>query len=169
LNSKTIAVLKKIEGKSDSLELLAEIVGSSDAPLALRVSSAIGLAPYQHPKAPKFLKHRVNIPPARTIAEAVANIALIGSLVGQKKLGTDEAKDLTDIHKAYIEAQANSDLEARIAALEAQWQAHPIVPGIEVVGGLPNLPLAETDGELIMPRLVKPNGDGDDDPPGSAA
>jgi len=69
-NAKTRAVLEKLNGAADSLALLGEMVASSETPLALRMHAAIGLAPYQYPKAPRLLRKRINLPEPATIAEA---------------------------------------------------------------------------------------------------
>jgi hypothetical protein len=155
-NAKTIAILKKLDGKADSLVLLAEIVGSSDAPLAARISAATALARYQHPPAPRLLRKPVDVPEATSVEQAIRNIAVIGSLAARRKIGLDEAKDLADIQRAYIEMQVGIDHEARLATLERLYEARPIIPPVVVDGGLPPLPLGPTDGELIMPRLEGP-------------
>ena len=72
-NAKTRAVLEKLNGAADSLALLGEMVASSETPLTLRMHAAIGLAPYQYPKAPRLLRKRINLPEPATIAEATAN------------------------------------------------------------------------------------------------
>ena len=61
-NAKTRAVLEKLNGVADALALLGEMVVSAEAPLALRVTAATALAPYQYPKAPRLLRKEIDLP-----------------------------------------------------------------------------------------------------------
>jgi hypothetical protein len=164
LSSKTRAILKKLEGKADSLELLSEVVASSDAPLMARISAATSLARYQHPACPRLLRRKIDLPVATSVSQAITNIALIGSMAAQRKIGLDEANDLVAIQKAYIEMQVGIDHEARLTILEQAWERNPIVPPAVITGGLPPLPLSPEDGELIMPQLAPPSTNGGDPP-----
>jgi len=153
-NAKTRAILKKIDGKADSLELLAELVGSSEAPLPIRVSAASALARYQHAPAPRLLRKKIDLPEPTTIAEATANIGRIATLVAQRKLGVDEGNDLTAILGKWIEAKVSAELEERIIMIEVALAKANINLGIAVQGGLPDLPLGPDDGKLIMPAKL---------------
>ena len=155
-NARTQAVLKKINGQTDSLVLLANTCASAEAPLAIRVQSAIGLARYQHAPAPRLLRKKIDLPEPATIADATANIGRIASLVAQRKLGVDEGNDLTAILGKWIEAKVSAELEERIIAIEIALAKANINLGIAVEGGLPDLPLGPDDGRLIMPAKLLP-------------
>jgi hypothetical protein len=104
-NAKTRAVLEKLNGVADALALLGEMVASAEAPLALRVTAATALAPYQYPKAPRLLRKKIDLPEPVTIEDATANIARIGVFAAARRIGLDEANDLVNFQKAYIEAR----------------------------------------------------------------
>jgi hypothetical protein len=159
-NAKTIELRRKLEGKADSLELLSVVVASTEAPLPSRIAAAAALARYQHPPAPRYLKHKIDLPVATTVAQAMANIAILSSLAAQRRIGLDEMGDLIAAQRTYIEMQTNIDLVERVTILEQRWERDPIVPPTTIVGGLPPLPLAESDGPVIMPQLSPPR-----DPP----
>jgi len=148
------AVLAKINGRADSLKLLADYVESASAPPALRVQSAIGLARYQHAPAPRLLCKKIDLPEPRTIADATANIGRIATLVAQRKLGVDEGNDLTAIYGKWIDAKVSAELEERIIMIEVALAKANINLGVAVQGGLPDLPLGPDDGKLIMPAKL---------------
>src|SRR6516164_10020404 len=81
-NCKTRAILAKINkrGDVDALALLSEVVSKAQAPLALRITAATALAPYQHPRAPRLVSRVIRLPVSETIADATACIAHIGQL-----------------------------------------------------------------------------------------
>src|SRR5262245_15205742 len=54
------------------------MMASAEAPLALRVTAATALAPYQYPKAPRLLRKKIDLPEPVTIEDATANNARIG-------------------------------------------------------------------------------------------
>jgi hypothetical protein len=166
-NARTREVIEKINGQTDSLVLLAEVAGSSEAPLAIRVQSAIGLARYQHAPAPRLLRKKIDLPEPTTIAEATANIGRIATLVAQRKLGADEGNDLTAILGKWIEAKVSAELEERIIVIEvALAKLGNFNPGIAVQGGLPDLPLGSDDGRLLMPaKLLSTRPQPSDKPP----
>jgi hypothetical protein len=166
-NARTRAVLEKLDGKADSLVLLGELVASSEAPLAIRVQAAIGLARYQHAPAPRLLSRKIDLPEPLSVAEATQNIARIGVLAAQRKIGLDEAADLVNIQRAYIESVVASDLEARMIVIEqALQQANVVLPGVEVHGGLPPLPLEPDHPGVIMPRQLAAPADPGGNPEG---
>src|SRR5262245_15324184 len=143
-NAKTRAVLEKLHGVADSLALLGEMVASSEAPLALRVTAATALAPYQYPKAPRLLRKKIDLPEPVTIEEATANIARIGVFAAARRIGLDEAADLVNIQRAYIEARTATDIEQRMIVIEAALQqANIALPGPQVVNGMPVMPGCE--------------------------
>jgi hypothetical protein len=150
-NARTQAVLKKINGQTDSLVLLADTCASSEAPLAIRVQSAIGLARYQHAPAPRLLRKKIDLPEPTTIAEATANIGRIATLVAQRKLGVDEGNDLTAILGKWIEAKVSAELEERIVMIEIALAKANINLGIAVVGGMPTMPGLE---DVVMPAKL---------------
>jgi hypothetical protein len=153
-NAKTRAILKKLDGKADSLALLAEMVAAAETPLSLRMHAAIGLARYQHAPAPRLLRKKIDLPEPTTIAQATANIGRISTLVAQRKLGVDEGNDLTAILGKWIEAKVSAELEERIVMIEIALAKANINLGIAVEGGLPDLPLGPDDGRLIMPAKL---------------
>jgi Family of unknown function (DUF5681) len=155
-NARTRAVLEKLDGKADSLVLLGELVASSEAPVAIRVQAAIGLARYQHAPAPRLIRKSIKLPQVETITDATACIAHIGQLAATRKIGLDEAADLVNIQKAFIEARVSAELEERIVAIEIALAKANINLGIAVEGGLPDLPLGPDDGRLIMPAKLLP-------------
>src|SRR5215813_10797411 len=77
-NAKTRAVLEKLNGVADAHALLGEMMASAEAPLALRVTAATALAPYQYPKALRLLRKKIDLPEPVTIEDATANNARIG-------------------------------------------------------------------------------------------
>jgi hypothetical protein len=153
-NARKRAIIGEINGKADSLTLLAELVASTDTPLQLRIQSAIGLARYQYAPAPRLLRKKIDLPEPTTIAEAVANIGRISALVAQRELGVDEGNDLTAILSKWIEAKVSAELEERIVMIEVALAKANIAYGISVGGGLPDLPLGPDDGKLIMPAKL---------------
>jgi hypothetical protein len=155
-NAKTRAIIEKLDGKADSLILLAEVVASSEAPLEKRIAAASALARYQHAPAPRLLRKKIDLPEPTTIAQATANIGRIATLVAQRKLGVDEGNDLTAILGKWIEAKVSAELEERIVVIEVALAKANINLGIAVQGGLPDLPLGPDDGRLIMPAKLLP-------------
>jgi len=141
---------------ADALALLGEMVASAEAPLALRVTAATALAPYQYPKAPRLLRKKIDLPAPTTIEEATACIAQIGVLAAARRIGLDEANDLVNFQKAYIEAKIGTDLEQRMLVIEQALQNANINLGVTVSGGLPVLPGTQID----MPQLTAPPPDG---------
>jgi hypothetical protein len=127
------------------------MVASAEAPLALRVTAATALAPYQYPKAPRLLREKIDLPAPATIEDATANIARIGALAAARKIGLDEAADLANLQRAYIEAAVGTELEQRIAAIEHALQNANINLGVTVQGGLPVPPGFEN---VEMPSRV---------------
>jgi hypothetical protein len=152
-NARTRAVLEKLDGKADSLVLLGELVASSEAPVAIRVQAAIGLARYQHAPAPRLIRKSIKLPQVETITDATACIAHIGNLAASRKIGLDEAADLVNIQKAYIEAKIGTELEQRIATIEHALAKANLNLGIAVVGGLPTMPGHE---DMLMPAKLLP-------------
>ena len=166
-NGSTLALREKLKGKWDSLAFLAETMAASEAALTLRVSAAIGLARYQHSPAPRYLSHKIDLPAPQTIADATRNIATIGTLAAKRRIGLDEATDLANLQRAFIESTVATDLEQRMLTIEAALQqANIVLPGITVVGGLPSLPIGPDEPTVIMPRELAPptNGGRDDGP-----
>jgi hypothetical protein len=155
-NVRTREVIEKINGQTDSLVLLADTCGSSGAPLAIRVTAATALARYQHAPAARLIRKSIKLPQVETIADATACIAHIGNLAATRKIGLDEAADLVNIQKAFIEARVSAELEQRIVAIEIALAKANINLGIAVEGGLPDLPLGPDDGRLIMPAKLLP-------------
>jgi hypothetical protein len=147
-NAKTRAILEKLDGKADSLALLAEMVAAPETPLALRMHAAAALARYQHCPAPRVLRRKVDLPEPSNIAEATKNIGRIIKLVAQRKLGVDEGNDLAALQRTYIESVVASELEARIAMVELALQQAHIVPDFTIQGGMPRMPGLEG---VLMP------------------
>jgi hypothetical protein len=155
-NARTRAVLEKLDGKADSLVLLGELVASSEAPVAIRVQAAIGLARYQHAPAPRLIRKSIKLPPVETIADATNCIAHIGNLAASRKIGLDEAADLVNIQKALIEAKIGTELEQRIAMIEHALAKANLNLGIAVQGGLPELPVGPDEPTTITPAKLLP-------------
>jgi hypothetical protein len=150
-NAKTRAVLEKLNGVADSLALLGEMVASSETPLSLRMHAAIGLAPYQYPKAPRLLRKKIDLPEPATIEDATANLARIGALTAARRIGLDEASDLANLQKAFIEAKIGTELEQRITTIELALTKANLNLGIAVQGGMPVMPGHE---DVIMPAKL---------------
>jgi hypothetical protein len=166
-NVRTRAVLAKVNGISDAVAWLGELVGDINAPLAIRCSAAIGLARYQHSPAPRYLSHKIDLPAPQTIADATRNIAAIATLAAKRRIGLDEATDLANLQRAYIESVVATDLEQRMITIEqALQQANIALPGVTVVGGLPSLPIGPDEPTVIMPRAIAApiNGERDASP-----
>jgi len=150
-NAKTRAVLEKLNGVADSLALLGEMVASSETPLSLCMHAAIGLAPYQYPKAPRLLRKKIDLPEPATIEDATANLARIGALAAARRIGLDEASDLANLQKAFIEAKIGTELEQRITTIELALTKANLNLGIAVQGGMPVMPGHE---DVIMPAKL---------------
>jgi hypothetical protein len=166
-HASTLALRERLSRKGDSLAFLAETMAASEAPLPLRVSAAVGLLRYQHAPAARVLSRKIDLPAPTTVAEATANIAKIGTLAAARKIGLDEAADLVNVMRAFIESVVATDLEQRMLTIEAALQqANIALPGVTVVGGLPPLSVGPDEPTVILPQLVAPppNGPRDDGP-----
>jgi hypothetical protein len=72
---------------------------------------------------------------------ATATTARLAVLAASGEIGLDEAADLANLLRTFIDAKTSSDIEARMAALEqAISRAIPQTVDITVENGLPNLP-----------------------------
>jgi len=113
--------------------------------------AAIGLAPYQYPKAPRLLRKKIDLPEPATIEDATANLARIGALTAARRIGLDEASDLANLQKAFIEAKIGTELEQRITTIELALTKANLNLGIAVQGGMPVMPGHE---DVIMPAKL---------------
>ena len=174
LGKKTLALAEKpIEAATtedengrkvvNSLELLASIVSRTEVNLALRISAASALAPYQHSrKSTRYIDRTIDLPIPATVEEATANIAKLSALAAAKTIGLDEMADLIGAQKAYIEARVGLDIEGQMAELRQmierlQGSAARTIDAT-VVGGLGPLP----GTRIEMPALANGNGEPED-------
>jgi hypothetical protein len=167
-DSALVLRILKDRNDTDPLALLSTIVTCAEAPLELRVQAAGMLAPYRHARCTtRYIKRKIKLPVVSTVEESTACIALIGQLAAAGKLGLDEATDLVNMQRAFIEARTATDIEQRMLVIEAALQnANIALPGPVVVGGLPPLPIGRDEPTVIMPRVLEPptNGGRDDGP-----
>ena len=96
-----------------------------------------------------------------TVEDAVANIATINALAAAGKIGLDEAGDLANLAKSYIEAKVGLDIESQMIELrqiveKLSTSARPVEA--TVVGGLGTMPGLEG---VLMPALGPPANGGD--------
>jgi hypothetical protein len=167
-DSALVLRILKDRNDTDPLALLSTIVTCAEAPLELRVQAAGMLAPYRHARCTtRYIKRKIKLPVVSTVEESTACIALIGQLAAAGKLGLDEATDLVNMQRAFIEARTATDIEQRMLVIEAALQqANIALPGVTVVGGLPSLPIGPEEPTVIMPRVLEPptNGGPDAEP-----
>jgi hypothetical protein len=173
LGKKTLALAEKpievatTRGKNgrkvaDSLELLSQIVARTEVNLALRISAASALAPYQHVrKSTRYIDRVLDLPCPTSVEEATANIARLGTLAAAKTIALDEMNDLIGAQKAFIEAKIGSNVEAQMAELRQmierlQGSAARTIDAT-VVGGLGPLP----GTNITMPILANGGGEGE--------
>src|SRR5262249_10139613 len=112
-NAKTRAVLEKLNGVADALAVLGEMVASAGAPLALRVTAATALAPYQYPKAPRLLRKEIDLPEPVTIEDATANIARIGVFAAARRIGLSLSEAVKLQRRGGKEAGARGEIRRR--------------------------------------------------------
>jgi hypothetical protein len=159
------------QGELDSLVVLSRVASSDEVDLPLRVTAAGLLAPYQHARVTKRkISKPIDLPESTTVEMATAAIAKIASLAAAGELALDEANDLINHQKAFIESKVGSDLEAQVAILKDTLEklGEGAVPfGITILDGLPVLP----GTNIEMPRLARPplehspnGGDGTPEP-----
>jgi len=142
---------------TDPLALLSTIVTCAEAPLELRVQAAGMLAPYKHAKCTtRYISKKISLYPMHSVGDALANIERISVFMASKRIGLDEGRDLIASCQAFVDCHAVHNLEQRVIMLEAQAVNGKLESNVRVEGGLPRLPLAPTDGRLILP------GDGPD-------
>jgi hypothetical protein len=144
------------KGDVDSLDFLATVVGSEEFETPLRITAAIGLAPYQHARVTKRkISKPIDLPASTNVEQATAAIAKIAALAAAGELALDEANDLINHQKAFIESKVGSDLETQVTALKDTLQrlgdsGTPF--GITVLEGLPPLP----GTNIAMPVFARP-------------
>jgi hypothetical protein len=134
----------------DSLEYLASVVAADKAPTSYRIQAAAVLAPFQHSKSTvRLISTPIELPAADNVEDAASAIAKLPVLAAAGTIGLDEAGDLANLMKAYIEARVALDNEARLARIE-EMVARLSPPTIEVAvtGGMPNLP----GTDVILPE-----------------
>jgi hypothetical protein len=140
----------------DSLEVLARVASNDGVELSLRVTAAGLLAPYQHARVTRRkISKPLELPVCETVEQATAAIAKIAALAAAGEIALDEANDLINHQKAFIESKVGSDLEAQVAILKDTLQklGEGTVPfGITVLEGLPALP----GTNIEMPKLARP-------------
>lgn len=146
----------------DALELLSAIVSAPETNVALRISAASALAPYQHSrKASRYIEHTIDLPAPTTVEQATENIAKLASLAAAKTIALDEMNDLIGAQKAFIDARSDTETELRLANIERLLREHPHLSAIDmqVIGGLPGLP----GTSILMPppamRIKPGNGE----------
>jgi hypothetical protein len=154
-NRKTLALAaapieaETLKGKNgrkvvNALALLSSIALRSEVNLALRISAATALAPYQNArKAHRYIDRGFDLPAPATVEEATQNIAQLGTLAAAGKIGLDEANDLIGYQRAYIEARVGLDIEGQMLELrqiveKLSSSARPV--DAVVIGGLGPLP-----------------------------
>ena len=121
LNRKTIELTALASDGESPAELCLRISRDDSQQLDVRLNAARTVMPYIHPR-PMPQPRLVQVPlpdtsTARGIAEAVGSV-LAAASSGQ--IAPSEAKDLTDLLGARLKALEVTDLEDRIAKLEAR-------------------------------------------------
>jgi len=112
---------EKDEGKGavDPLDLLQRVVSKRNVAIALRVQAAGMLAPYKHArKTARYISAPIDLPIPTTAAQAIANIAKIGELAAIGMISLDEANDLANVLKIFLDATVAQQLEERIIMIE---------------------------------------------------
>src|SRR5262249_33692002 len=135
---KTNLVLRLLKDRvdTDPLDLLSAVVTKADAPLELRIQCAGLLAPYQHARCTtRYIKRKIKPPVVPTVEEATDCIARIGALAAAGKLGLDEATDLVNMQRAFIESKTATDVERRVLEIEAALANANLNLGVTVTGG----------------------------------
>jgi len=164
---KTNLVLRLLKDRADTdpLDLLSAVVTRADAPLELRVQCAGLLAPYQHARCTtRYIKHKIKLPVVSTVEEATDCIARIGVLAAAGKLGLDEATDLVNMQRAFIESKTATDVERRVLEIEAALANANLNLGVTVAGGLPCPPGFEGVQMPDLKALAAPPPPSDDGP-----
>jgi len=156
LSAKTRALREKIDGIADSRVLLAEVVASDGAPLEKRIAAAAALIRFQHAPAPRLIKKALDLPEPATVEDALRNLARIATAAARRRIGLDEARDLSALQQNFIDCVVDVRLEQHLAEIEQALQNPDRRPTIVVSGGLPRLPLGPGDGELIYPHDPPP-------------
>ena len=115
-----VAATKDKNGRKvvDALELLSAIVSCAETNVALRISAASALAPYQHSrKSARYLDRVIELPAPATVEQATANIAKLSALAAAKTIALDEMNDLIGAQKSFIEAKVGLDIEGQMLEL----------------------------------------------------
>jgi hypothetical protein len=125
-NRRTADLFKLLEERGDkkSVEVLSDIVTHSTDD-GIRIAAATALAPYQFSKwqsspDPRFIESPIEVPEFTTVEEASAAIAKFQSMVARGELDFQSAQDLIVMAKTFIDTLVGTELEARVALLEAR-------------------------------------------------
>jgi hypothetical protein len=149
---KFILVVTPGGGDIDECDFLSCLVSHPDADLHMRMTAAGMLARLR----PRKVSQPVDLPVVETIEQATACIAEIARRAAAGTLGLDEARDLIDYQRAFIEAKIGTDTEQRIAAIEEVLEKANLAFGISVSGGMPELPVGPGEPTTIMPAKLLP-------------
>jgi hypothetical protein len=164
-DSALVLRILKDRNDTDPLALLSTIVTCAEAPLELRVQAAGMLAPYRHARCTtRYIKRKIKLPVVTTVEESTACIALISQLAAAGKLGLDEASDLVNMQRAFIESKTATDVERRVLEIEAALANANLNLGLRVEGGLPVPPGFEGVQMPDLKALAAPPPPPDDGP-----
>jgi hypothetical protein len=167
INKKTLALQQaplKVEATTenenghkiaDAMALLSAVVSREEANLALRISAASALMPYQHSrKTARYIDRPFELPAPTNVEQATENIAKLATLAAAGTIALDEMETLLGAQRAYVDAKSDTDNERRLAAIEQLLRQHPQLTAIdlEVVGGLPELAGTSI---LLPPRTLR--------------
>jgi hypothetical protein len=142
-------LLLKAESMANPVAFLTGVYRSPQAPDQLRVTAALGVAPYVHVRATdRRISMPIDLPKPETAEIANANIAELIDRVNRGQLGVEEGEVLVRMQNAAIASLEGSVLSADFAVVERTIAANP------VEGGLPRLP------GLILPNVDPPANPG---------
>jgi hypothetical protein len=157
--------LLKDRGDVDPMRLLSTIVSCAEGDLNLRAQCAIALLPYFYSRSTvRFIKRKIKLPVVTTVEESTACIAFIGQLAAAGKLGLDEASDLVNMQRAFIESKTATDVERRVLEIEGALANANLNLGVTVTGGLPVPPGFEGVQMPDLKALAAPPPPSDDGP-----
>jgi hypothetical protein len=110
-------------GHKKSVHYLSEIVQDDTIEHSIRIAAATALAPYQYPKwqstpSPRYIDTALDLPEPNTVDAANQQIAMLGTLLAKGELDLAFHDALVASRRAWIESKTNTELEARIFALE---------------------------------------------------
>jgi hypothetical protein len=139
-----IEVTAEENGGKIGKALSSSIALRTEVNLALRISAASALLPYEETrKSARYIDQPFELPVPTSVEAATENIAKLASAAAAKTLALDEMNDLIGAQKAYIEAKVGLDIEGQMLELRQiveKLSASSRAVEATIIGGLPPLP-----------------------------